>query len=530
MNVLAQLAQLLTFGRWPGAESPRATSEPPLTPQAATNNAYSGAELNRLHPDFPRQRSGDSAIYEDQEILSARLRQMFRNDPLMQKCKREFCKHVSGPHGIQTFADVLMSDGQPGEQESDDRFNFESDELFKRWAEEEADAEGKFSWAQMQWLHFSEAVARGGSLLLEVSDETPGRTVPLCYQLLEYEQLDRTRDRPASDGQNRIINGIEFDARNRAVAYYIHDVHPHDTFSGGNLSSSRIPARRVIHTFFPDRPSQNIGVTLFAGNVQNARDLDWYLGNELTAAALGALLTMVVKRKYGQGSGLGLMGSDPNATTDEYGNSLCRLGPGLVANVGPEDSVEMAESKRPSRNASDFIDLILRQAGQAAGLSVARVSGDYKATSYSAGRAMHLDDAAYFTVLQSWSARSYVLPVRRRHTQVAAAFGRYQSISPRQFRNRQFEMLRLRWQGIGREQLDPEKETQAAMERIRAGLSDWEHECALRGVNWRESALKRKQQIAFFEKHGVPFDLSSNGKPAAEQAATANTEAARDGE
>lgn len=483
-------------------------------PEASAKTAYKGAEINRIwKPWQPSHRSGDAAIYEDQDMLSRRMRDLFRNDPLMKKLKRELCKHVIGAHGVQTFADVLMPDGPPGERETDDAFNFEADELFSRWAEEEADAEGKFSWSQLQWQHFSEALARGGSLLLEVSDDNPKRSVPLCYQLLEYEQLDVSKDRPATERSNRIVNGIEFDRRNRPVAYYIYGVHPYDNFQGGSLDSVRVPASRVIHTYFPDRPSENIGVTLFTANVQSARDLDWYLGTELTAAALGSLLTMVVKREFGAGSGLGFMGANPNDTTDEHGNSQVRLGPGIVADVGKDDSVEIAESKRPNRDAGPFIDLIMRQAGQASGLSRGRVTGDYAQTSYSSARAEHLDDQAYFQVLQSWCARSFVVPVRRRHTEMAAAFDRYTSISARQFANRQWDMHRLRVKGIGREQLDPEKETQAAMERIRSGLSDWEHECALRGLDWRRVALNQKRQKAFFEKHGLEFDLSSSGKP-----------------
>lgn len=493
---------------------PGASAEAQSAPQASAKTAYKGAELNRIwKPWQPTHRSGDAAIYEDQDMLSRRMRDLFRNDPLMKKLKRELCKHVIGAHGVQTFADVLMPDGPPGERDTDDAFNFEADELFNRWAEDEADAEGKFSWAQLQWQHFSEALASGGSLMLEVSDDDPKRSVPLCYQLLEYEQLDRSKDRPYTAGSNRIINGIEFDRRNRPVAYYIHDVHPYDSFQGGDTGSTRVPARRVIHTYFPDRPSENIGVTLFTANVQSARDLDWYLGNELTAAALGALLTMVVKREFGAGSGLGLTGADPNDASDTYGNSQVRLGPGLVADVGKDDSVEIAESNRPNRDAKPFIDLIMRQAGQASGLSRGRVTGDYAQTSYSSARAEHLDDQAYFQVLQSWCARSFVTPVRRRHTEMCAAFDRYTSISARQFANRQFDMQRLYVQGIGREQLDPEKETQAAMERIRSGLSDWAHECALRGTNWKRVWLAQKRQRAFAEKHGLEFDLSSNGKP-----------------
>src|SRR4051812_47127309 len=69
-----------------------------------SNNAYKGAEINRLNRGWqPTERSGDQAIREDFQLLNSRMRDLLRNDPLMKKLKREMCKHTIGPTGIQTF-------------------------------------------------------------------------------------------------------------------------------------------------------------------------------------------------------------------------------------------------------------------------------------------------------------------------------------------------------------------------------------------------------------------------------------------
>lgn len=501
-------------------------------PQANAQNAYRGAERTRQWRRWnPRPRSGDAAIYEDFPLLNDRLRDLFRNEPVMRKCKREFCKGVIGAEGVQTFAEVLLPDGDPGEQDTDDRFNFLADDLWEYWCENEADAEGKLTFQSQQWLNFEEAIGSGAAFALETFEEDPDRLVPLAYQLLEAEQLDSTQDRPGSDRENRIIRGIEFDRRNRPVAYWFYDVHPHDTWQS-TTTSTRVPAERVIHTYFPDRPSQHLGVTLFSGNVQSAKDLDWYLGNELTAASIGALFSVLVKRARGAGSGMGFTGDGGDSSAyDSYGNTETLLGRGIVADLGQDDAVEVIESKRPNSNAAPFIELILRLAGQAAGLSLGRVTGDYKGTSYSAARAMHLDDEGFFRVLRAWYARTFVLRVRRRFTAVAAAYGHFApaGIGARQFRNRRREMLRCKFQGAGREQLDPEKETQSAMARIRAGLSTWEIECGLRGHNWRRIAMQQSRERDFFARWGMEPDLSANGaSPLDEMSTTEGDDAETD--
>lgn len=488
----------------------------------AAANAYRAAERRRQWGTWEtRSLSGDAALYQDHQLVNDRLRDLFRNEPVMRKCLREMSKGVVGAEGVQTFAEALLPDGKPGEQETDDEFNFLSDDLWEEWCANDADAEGRLTFQTMQWQNFEEAVGQGASFAIETIEEDPDRLVPLAYQLIEAEQLDTTLDRPATGKQNRIVRGIEFDARNRAQAYYFYDVHPNDTWQG-TLQSTRVPASRVLHTFFPDRPSQHLGASLFTANVQPAKDLDWYLGNELTAAAIGALFSVMINRKNGAGSGTGFTGDGTTSDSDAYGNSEARLGRGIVFDAGPDDDIKIIESKRPNANAAGFIELILRLAGQAAGLSLGRVTGDYKGTSYSASRAMHLDDEAFFKVLRAWYARSFVLRVRKRFTAVAAAQGLFApiGIGARQFRNRRREMMRVKFQGAGREQLDPEKETNSAIARIRSGLSTHEIECGLRGFNWRRLGMQRWREKKFFKKWEVEPDLTANGAPPAAEETT----------
>jgi lambda family phage portal protein len=478
------------------------------------NAAYRGGAVTRLTNDWqPSHRSGDSAIGENWDLLTSRIRDLFRNEPTIRNARRTLTKYVVGT-GIQTFAAAMLN-----RDDYDDDFNDESDEEFERWGDDEADAENRMSWPEMQGLHFSQVAEVGESFLLKCSDDAPGRSIPLCYQILESEQIDRTREWPAgtnADGtvRNRCTRGIELNGRNQAIAYWIYDTHPYDAHQFGGIGgkSKRIPAERVLHTYLVERPSQTQGVTWFGCNVQTTRDLDWYIGNELTAAAIGALLTLIIKRKNGSGQGLGFAG--PGETTDAHGNRDVKLGPGLIADIGAEDDVKVAESSRPNRDAAPFLKLIMMLQGMGVGLSYLRMTGDYSQSSYTSARGAHLDDHAFFVCLQSWFGRSAVRPVRQEHMKQAAAYGLYENVTPREFLKQQRRFMHFDLQPPGREQLDPEKETDAAVKRIDSCLSTHKKECGLRGDHWRRIFRQRAREMAFAQslakKAGVTLEQFVN--------------------
>lgn len=470
-----------------------------LRSRIKSQESYRGARIERLWKDWqPEHRSGDAAINDSYDMLLRRVRELGRDDATIKAAKRAISKHVIGC-GILAFADSLS---QGSFDEYDDAFNDPSDDVYTRWSEErECDIEGRFSVEEMQQHQWNEMMESGESLWLRVSDDRPGRSMPLAYQMLESEQIDTTQEWDAGDGgqRYRCRRGIEYDGVGRPVAYWIYDAHPHDdTFIySGPGDSTRVPAERVTHTFMPNRTSEHRGVTWFT-NLQSAKDLDWYVGNELTAAALGALFTVAIKREHGQGSGTGFINSGAAASTS--GNSEMRLGKGIIADLGPNDSIEQIESKRPNRDAKPFIDLILMLQGMSVGVSRLRLTGDYSESSYTSARGAHLDDQAFFSVLQMFAEGNFVRPIRKAVQREAVALGLIPGMTPTKYRAEQYRLERFALQSPGREQLDPEAETAAAVARIRSGLSTYHEEAGKRGYHWRKIARQRAREVKFWEQ------------------------------
>jgi len=480
-----------------------------------SDESYKAARVNRTNHNWqPKSHSGEDAIREAWELMSARSRDLAINSPVAKAIAGTLSDLIVGG-GMQSYAvpfstDVLSLLDTPDLLRTkilqDLEYSLESDEFFERWSNH-ADADGENTWGELERLAAYEMINAGNAILLEVLQPSADREIPLCYQLIERDQLDTSKDRPGSPGTNRIMNGIEFDDRNRKVAYHIFDAHPSSNYDYRGLAlSSRIPASRIIHSYMRFRPSQRSGHPWAQEAHQSIRDGDWYMGAELTSAALGALLTFIHKSpNHDLLRGLSDGMDDDN---DEYGNPLMKLGAGLIFKGGADDEIEIAESKRPNRDAAPFMRQIRTEQAMAAGISPSRLTRDYQNHSYTSARAAHLDDDAHIKPLQRFFAAKISLPIRRRVNAMSAGLGLLRSKTPREFRRDMVRLQQFEAMGPGREQLDPEKETEAAISKLRAGLSNLQIENGRRQQHWVRVLLQRVIEDNVSEALGVTLDYS----------------------
>jgi lambda family phage portal protein len=466
----------------------------------------------------PFARSADAAIWESDDLMSRRLRDQMRNEPQCKRIRDAIEDLIVGP-GMLTFADpfdplIDLTALSKDTLDSYLSYALESDELFAEWFNDEKqfDIAGKRSGPDMQRMLVGENVERGGVLLLKVAAKGPNRTVPLAYQIVEYDQLDKSKDRPAgtSAGENKIIHGIEVDAQGREVAFHIFDAHPYDDFSGGSIAgkSSRISADRVIHLALFRRPSQSVGATWLAAIGQPTRDRFRFMGAEIQTAAKGALLLLIHKMQNMKARGtLGLLDGDDGS--DEWGNPEMRLGSSTVGMQIPvSDEVDLVESNRPTDKAESFLSILDHDIAGASGLSYFTLSGRYEQASFSSVRAALIAEDCHFAPLMNWFAGKAALPIRRTFNAQAIALGQLKSVTAEQYLDNPRRYNRFDAIGPGRQLLDPAAETEMATGLLRSCLSTLKAESAKRGLHW----IKILRQVAL-ENHvldvlGINLDLS----------------------
>lgn len=487
----------------------------------ATAAPLKGGEVNRLNRCFqPVGRSADSAIRASGDLLVRRLRYMVENTPLMKRMVSKLVELVIGD-GLSIYS--AATDHLPlatGDRSvvTDPLFLWsdESDSLWEHWAERYADVERQKSLYEMHDTSARDLFGAGNSLWLECLKKTPDGSCPICYQLLEPEQLDRSKDRPASRGQTRIANGIEYADDGEPIAYHLFDAHPYDDMAGfSTMQSQRIPAARVFHAYLSSRASQHFGVSVGNCALQSALDSDSLVGRELEAAAVAAGLTLVLKESDAATLSIDADSTDTICCCDYDGSlphvSEVGLGVASMAKIGKDESIDIVESKRPNRDMPPFLKFIERLISMSADLSYHRFSGDPTGATFATLRAMIGDDyAATYRVTQLLGRRIAVRP-RIAHDRWALASGKLRTITRQEYLSRQAVYTDFDVLGPPLRSLTPNEDVDAAKKRIAAGLSTLRIECGLMGRPYRrvlrQLAVERDVAAAMH----LALDFSSGG-------------------
>lgn len=487
---------------------------------AATKEAFRWGRIDRRTQHFqPPARSGDAAIYESQDLMHRRTRNEVLNNAQIKRIVEALTDLIVGP-GMLTFADPfdpLLDITSLSRDNLDEHitYSLEADDLFDEWfgGVDDAgqfDVAGKRSGPEVQRMLVSECVERGGVLLVRTNRNDPRRIVPRCWQVVEYDQLDLSYDRPAAPGVNKIVHGIELDAAGREVAFYIYDDHPFDDFSAGTMSgkSSKVSADRVKHLCLFRRPSQSIGVNWLHAIGQNNFDRDKLVGNELQTSTKAATLLLVhYMKNLSAGGTLGL--SDGEESTDAYGNEEMKMGSSPMAvRVSSEDEIDLVENTRPATNAENFVSILDHDTAGGTGISYYTLTGRYDKTNYTSVRGALLAEDTHIRPLQNWFAAHVALPIRRDFQQMAIAMGRLKSVTASEYRKNPRRYNRFDAIGAGRELLDPEAETSAITGKMRSCLTTLKEACARQGKHWIRVLRQIQLENRLLDILDISLDLS----------------------
>ncbi|UZZ64584.1 portal protein [Curvibacter phage PCA1] len=248
-----------------------------------------------------------------------------------------------------------------------------------------ADADGVLSYYAMQtlavrsWFTSGEVFVR--RRYRRINDGLP---VPMQVQLLEADfvpllDADNWPNLPAG---NRIRSGIEFDKRNRRVAYWMYKEHPGDKpVSVTSDQLVRIPAEDVRHMYELKRPGQLRGVPGSAPILARLRSIGDFDDAVLERQKLANLFVAFITRTM---PNMGDDGVDPltgNLIDTSSGSPLVPLAPGITQELDPGQDVKFANPPEPGTTYSDYMRT--NHLGTAAGFGIPYeiFSGDIKEVS-----------------------------------------------------------------------------------------------------------------------------------------------------
>lgn len=407
-------------------------------------------------------------------------RELVRNDPFAARAPRVFAAHLVGA-GITPRA---ITEDQAARAR-----------LRDRWQEfvETCDPEGRLDWYGLQRLAARTLFESGEALVLWTPRAARGG-VAWTVQVLEPDFLDTQKTGRLPSG-NIAIQGVEFDATGRRVAYWLFDRHPGDRFglSLGGLASKRISAEFVDHLFEVLRPGQVRGVPWLAPVALTLRDIKDLNEAELVRKKLEACITAVV------------FNPDPvedptvgKSLTDSEGNAVDELEPGMILHAQPGYELNF-HAPEASEGLVEHMKERLHAIAAGAGLTYHQLTGDLSSANYSSLRGGLVE---FRQMLDGWQADLMIQPCCR------PAWRRVQGEGA----------PRARYIAPARPWVDPQKDVSARVTAVENYFESPQDVIAERGQDaeeqldelaaWREALAARGLPVP---QGGAPGTSTSNG-------------------
>ncbi|OSM07666.1 putative lambda family phage portal protein [Magnetofaba australis IT-1] len=336
--------------------------------------------------------------------------------------------------------------------------------LWLAWTRE-ADAHGMLGFYGLQAL-VARAMIEGGEVLVRLRNREArdGLAVPLQLQVLEPEHLPAGDSRDMPNG-HRIRAGIEFDRIGRRVAYHLLREHPGESpmlFRAGE--ASRVLAGDVCHIFKPLRPGQLRGEPWMAQALVRLHELDQYDDAELVRKKTAALIAGFITKPDPE---LGVGGEDGDKPDDE-GAVPVTWAPGTMQVLLPGEDVKFSDPADVGGQYGEFMRTQLRAVAVGLGLTYEQLTGDLTGVNYSSIRAGMVEFRRRMEQIQRMVLiHQFCRPVWERWMDQAVLSG---ALPLPDYPKRRREYLAVKWIPQGWQWVDPQKEFNAIIWAIRAGL------------------------------------------------------------
>lgn len=483
---------------------------PPAEKRAAAPSvrAYHAAQGGRLTAGWASPTStADAELVASLQRLRGRSRALVRDAGYAKRAKVIVQNNVIGS-GIGLQAQVKFPRGK-----LDEAVNTAIEQTWHEWARAvNCHTGGKLHFCDLERLAMGQIFEAGEVLIRKHRQAMPGSPVPLALEVIEPERLAEHYSIGRASNGNEVRMGVEVDRFQRPVAYWLHDVHPGDTFvgAGGVDKLVRVPAEQMLHLYVVDRWPQTRGEPWLHTAARRLNDMDGYSEAEIVAARGAAAYMAFVKTPDSTPLAADLQEGDQRQLVYE---------PGLVEQLPPGWDIVLNNPNRPNPNMDPFMRLMLREVAAGVGVSYESLSRDYSQSNYSSSRLSLLEDRDLWRVLQLWFIRSFRAELHRVWLEIAVLSGAISGLRIEDYlgNRMRFEAVRFKPRGWG--WIDPTKEVEAYKEAVRCGFSTVTDVIAQTsgGQDIEDMLEVRERELAMMAEKNLSFDTdpgSDRAQPA----------------
>lgn len=418
-------------------------------------------------------------MYRD--TIRARSRDLERNSDILESVILAFVRNVVGKgFNLQV-------------KTTDEKLNTEIEELFKMWCRpNNCDVTHQQSFNEICRMIVRRQKVDGGIII--VKRYVDDGIVPLALQIYEVDDLDTM---VPSSKNRKIVNGIEYNAYNRPIAYYL---KKYDDFGNYAGTYERVDARHVLFLFDKKRPSQLREMSELATTLPRIRDMNEYMVAVSVKERVAALLAVMIKRLVPSG-GDRFSGRTTNNARHGYNNKV--LTPGMIMELNPGDDISVVQPPSQSSNSAEFVRLQQRLSGSSQGLSYEITARDMSQVNYSSARQGLIEDETTFAMMQQSIIDHFLTPVYEAFIESAVLAGK---IKIKDFHVNKDEYLKHEWISPGKKWIDPLKEATANRVALETNQTTLAEIAGSAGHDWREIIDQRAKEIEYMKEKGVMND------------------------
>lgn len=359
----------------------------------------------------------------------------------------------AGARMTEALVSNIIGDGIKPRSEHPDKATRQSlQRAFKDWCDN-ADADGRRDFFGLQADACRDLVVFGEYLFIILPEPASG--MPQLRRL-HPDQLDRSLTRYAQAGSATIIQGVEFDASGRVVAYHIRRSAAQDPFVQLATPPQRYPADMVLHGFRQLVPGQVRGLSWFTPVLLAASDFDKLVDAIIMRAKVAAMHAGFIRDQSASGS--------PYSGETEGPTEEVAFEPGALVHLPPGKEIEFANLPDQG-GAGELLKTIMRQIAAGVGVTYEQATGDYSNVNYSSERSAQLQFRRFASAVQFGQiVYPFCRPVWHRFVAYQAFRGAVPAVA---FAADPAPYERAKWLPPAWDWVDPEKDAKAAETELR---------------------------------------------------------------
>lgn len=513
--------------------------------EMAFGGGLEGAERTKRETVMwtPPMVSPDRAINPGKRLADARGKDMTLNDGYTQGAVRiQKDSIVGASYRLNAKPDYRVICGTDAKWAQDwaEDFSAVAEARFNLASESEDgwfDASGQLTFTGMLRLWVGSYCYTGEIIgTADYLDSDPTRPFKTAIQMIAPDRLCNRDGLP--DGYDprsgaKLSRGVEMDRRNRPLRFHIRRGYEMDwdvrDFDKWDIVEARLPwgRRQVIFVRDPAMIDQTRGISEMVAALAHSNMTKTYSELILQRAVVEASYAAAVESEMPSADVIAAMGGNGE---DGFTNAIGQYMTMLQDFLGASENIAVDGVKIPhffpgtkmnvqpltstAGIGSDFEDSLIRKLAATFGVGFSEMSRNFSKFNYSGIKAEMALIERTMNAKKKFGADRAATQVYQLWVEEEIASGNL-PLPPGRNRTDFYRPLmkdaytKCAWIASGRGQVDELKETQAAMLRIKSGLSTYEIEAAKLGVDWRELAAQRSKEEKVFVDLNLPFSLDA---------------------